>query len=258
MLKMTKMIILGCGSSLGSPWITNYWGRCSKKNPLNMRTRCSAYIEKKDLSILIDTSPDIKKQILDNKINDITHVLYTHEHADQTNGIFELRPFFWKNKKKINIYADKRTLKVLMDKHDYCFYGRQGYVPILKGNLVKNKFSLVNKKSKINFLCFPVKHGHIKCNAYIFDRIAYLSDCNGIEKKHLKKMRNLKYLVIDCLKINKHPSHFNLNECIDLTEEIKPKKTILTNLHTDLDYNYLKKNLPKNIIPAYDGMVLYT
>ena len=107
MLKMTKMIILGCGSSLGSPWITNYWGRCSKKNPLNMRTRCSAYIEKKDLSILIDTSPDIKKQILDNKINDITHVLYTHEHADQTNGIFELRPFFGKIKKKLTFMLTK-------------------------------------------------------------------------------------------------------------------------------------------------------
>ena len=255
---MTKIIILGCGSSLGSPWITNYWGRCNKKNFLNIRTRCSAFIQKKNLSILIDTSPDIKKQILDNKIKNIDYVLYTHEHADQTNGIFELRPFFWKNKEKINIYADKRTLKVLMDKHDYCFAGRQGYVPILKGNLIKNKFTLSKNKNKINFTSFPVSHGHIKSTAYIFDKTAYISDCNKIEKKYLKKMLNLKYLIIDCLKFNNHPSHFNLEQCIYISNLIKPKKTILTNLHTDLDYKFLKKNLPKNILPAHDGMVLKT
>ncbi len=111
---MSKLIILGCGSSLGSPWITNYWGNCDKNNPYNKRTRCSAYIQKGSLSVLIDSSPDIKKQMLDNKIKNIDYVLYTHEHADQTSGIFELRPFFWKNKKKINVFADRRTLKLLM------------------------------------------------------------------------------------------------------------------------------------------------
>ena len=253
---MTRTIILGCGSSLGSPWITNYWGKLNKNNHFNKRTRCSAFIQKGNLSILIDTSPDIKKQILDNKIKNVDYVLYTHEHADQTNGMFELRPFFWKNKKKINIYADKRTLKVLMDKHDYCFIGRQGYVPILKGNLIKNKFSLSKNKNKINFTSFSVSHGHIKSTAYIFDKIAYISDCNKIEKTDLKKMKGLRYFVIDCLKINPHPSHFNLDQCINISNLIKPKKTILTNLHTDLDYKFLKRNLPKNILPAYDGMVL--
>ena len=230
-----KLIILGCGSSLGSPWITNYWGKCNKKNPMNIRTRCSAFIQKNNLSIMIDTSPDIKKQILDNKIKDVDYVLYTHEHADQTNGIFELRPFFWRRKKRINIYADKRTLKILMDRYDYCFYGGQGYVPILKGNLIKKNFTLSNKKTKIN-------------------KTAYISDCNGIKKEDLKKLMNLKYLIIDCLKINQHPSHFNLNQALYLSRLLKAKKTILTNLHTDLDYKFLKDNLPKNIIPAHDGM----
>ena len=251
-----KIIILGCGSSLGSPWITNHWGKCNKKNPKNVRTRCSIFIQNKNLSVMIDTSPDIKKQILDNKIKDIDCVLYTHEHADQTNGIFELRPFFWKRKKRIDIYADKRTLKILMDRHDYCFFGGQGYVPILKGNLIKKRFTLSKKKNKINFTSFPVSHGWIKSTAYVFNKIAYISDCNGIESKDLKKLMNLKCLIIDCLKINNHPSHFNLNQAIYLSKIIKAKKTILTNLHTDLDYNFLKKILPKNIIPAYDGMKL--
>ena len=253
---MTKFTILGCGSSLGSPWITNNWGKLNKKNKLNIRTRCSAHIKKGDLSILIDTSPDIKKQILDNKIKNIDSVLYTHEHADQTSGIFELRPFFWQNKKPINIYADKRCLKLIKDKYDYCFYGGGGYIPIIKGNLVKNNFTLRKKNTQIKFKSFLINHGHIKALAYVFEKIAYLSDCNGIDKRNYKDLRNLKYLIIDCLKINPHPSHFNLDQAIKISKMLNPRKTILTNLHTDLDYIFLKKNLPRNIIPAYDGITL--
>ena len=253
---MTKFTILGCGSSLGSPWITNYWGKLNRKNKLNIRTRCSAHIKKGDLSVIIDTSPDIKKQILDNKIKNIDGVLYTHEHADQTSGIFELRPFFWQNKKPINIYADRRCLKLIKDKYDYCFNGGGGYVPIIKGNIVKNNFILKKRNTQIKFKSFLINHGHIKASAYVFEKIAYLSDCNGIDKRNYKDLRNLKYLIIDCLKINAHPSHFNLNQAMNISKMLNPRKTILTNLHTDLDYSFLKKNLPSNIIPAFDGITL--
>ena len=134
---MTKFTILGCGSSLGSPWITNNWGKLNKNNKFNIRTRCSAHIKKGDLSILIDTSPDIKKQILDNKIKNIDGVLYTHEHADQTSCIFELRPFFWQNKKPINIYADAKTLNQIIIA-----------APKSKKN---NKLISLIKKNKFNF-----------------------------------------------------------------------------------------------------------
>ncbi len=251
-----KLIILGCGSSIGVPWITGNWGSCDKKNKLNNRTRCSAYIKKGNLSVLIDTSPDIKKQFLDNKIQNIDYVLYTHEHADQTSGIFELRPFFWKNKKKIDIYANKETLINLKKKHDYCFFGGQGYIPILKANLIKKKFTLTKKKSKIDIKTFSVAHGMINSTAYIIEKVAYLSDCNGISPNDMDKLKGLKYLIIDCLKISKHQSHFNLEEALNISHLVNPKKTILTNLHTDLDYNYLKKSLPKNVIPAFDGMNL--
>ena len=251
---MTKITILGCGSSLGSPWITNYWGKLNKKNKFNFRTRCSAHIKKGDLSILIDTSPDIKKQILDNKIKNIDCVLYTHEHADQTSGIFELRPFFWKNKKPIDIYANKKCLKLIKEKYDYCFYGGGGYIPIIKGNLLKNSLIIKKKNTEIKFKSFLINHGLIKASAFVFDKVAYLSDCNGINKRDYRDLSNLKYLIIDCLKINPHPSHFNLDQAIKVSNLLKPKKTILTNLHTDLDYNFLKKNLPKHIRPAYDGL----
>ena len=248
-----KFTILGCGSSLGSPWITNYLGKL-KKNKKNIRTRCCAHIQKGNLSILIDTSPDIKNQFLKNKIKNLDAIIYTHEHADQTTGIFEMRPFFWKNKKKIPIYGSPRTIKELKDKYSFCFKQKDGYKPIMKANIVRKKFNIFNKNLNIEIEPFDVTHGLIKATGYLFDRIAYISDCNKINKKVLKKLVNLDYLVIDCLRKNKHPSHFNYDDAMNIIKLIKPKKTILTNLHVDLDYFVLKKKLPKNIIPAYDGL----
>ena len=248
-----KFTILGCGSSLGSPWITNYSAKL-KKNPKNIRTRCCAHIQKGNLSILIDTSPDIKNQFLKNKIKSLNAIIYTHEHADQTTGIFEMRPFYWKNKNKIPVYGSNRTIKELKDKYAFCFKKRHGYKPIMKANIIKNKFTISNDSYEINIEAFDVTHGMIKATGYLFDKIAYISDCNKISKKNSKKLMNLDFLIIDCLRKNKHPSHFNYDDAIDFVKIVKPKKTILTNLHVDLDYFDLKKKLPKNIVPAFDGL----
>ena len=249
----SKFTILGCGSSLGSPWITNYNGNL-KKSPKNIRTRCCAHIQKGHLSICIDTSPDIKYQFLKNKIKNLDSIIYTHEHADQTAGIFEMRPFFWKNKSKIPVYGNLRTIKALKKSYRFCFIKEQGYKPIMKANVVRKNFSIQKNKTKINIKSFQVTHGLITSTAYVIDKIAYISDCNGISLRNLKYLKKLKYLVIDCLKIDKHPSHYNLDEALKLISITKPKKAILTNLHTDLDYFELKKKLPKNIFPAYDGL----
>ena len=136
----TKLIILGSGSSTGIPRIDGKWGKCNKKNKKNLRTRCSAILIKGSNSILIDTSPDIKQQLLTNKIKNVSSVIYSHEHTDQTNGLFELRPFFWKNKKKIKIYGNIRTLKFLKTKFDFLFKQRYSYPPIAKGIKIKKKF----------------------------------------------------------------------------------------------------------------------
>ena len=248
-----KFTILGCGSSLGSPWITNYSAKL-KKNLKNIRTRCCAHIQKGDLSVLIDTSPDIKSQFLKNSITSLDSIIYTHEHADQTAGIFEMRPFYWKNKKKIPVYGSLRTIKELKKKYTFCFKQQHGYKPIMKANVVKKKFQISNKNEIIKIEPFEVNHGLIKATGYLFEKIAYISDCNGISKKVFKKLMNLDFLVIDCLRKDKHPSHFNYSEAINLIKFVRPKKTILTNLHVDLDYFYLKKKLPNNIIPAYDGL----
>ena len=248
-----KFTILGCGSSLGSPWITNYSAKL-KKNKKNIRTRCCAHIQKGNLSILIDTSPDIKNQFLKNKIKTLDAIIYTHEHADQTTGIFEMRPFFWKNKKKIPIYGSPRTIKELKDKYTFCFKQKDGYKPIMKAVIVNKKFKIFNKKNNLKIEPLEVTHGMIKATGYLFDKIAYISDCNKISNKVTKKLMNLDFLIIDCLRENKHPSHFNYDDAINFVKLVKPKKTILTNLHIDLDYFTLKKKLPKNIIPAFDGL----
>ncbi len=250
---MNKFTILGCGSSLGSPWITNYFARL-KKNPKNIRTRCCAHIQKGNLSILIDTSPDIKNQFLKNKIKSLDAIIYTHEHADQTAGIFEMRPFYWKNKKKIPIYGSLKTIQNLKRSYEFCFFPRHSYKPIMKAIVIKNEFKINKNKNLIKIDPFEVTHGSIKATGYLFNKIAYISDCNYISRKNIKKLVDLEYLIIDCLRKDKHPSHFNYEEALSLIKLIKPKKAILTNLHVDLDYFELKKRLPKNIIPAYDGL----
>ena len=248
-----KFTILGCGSSLGSPWITNYSAKL-KKNPKNIRTRCCAHIQKGDLSILIDTSPDIKQQFLTNNIKSLDAIIYTHEHADQTTGIFEMRPFFWMNNKKIPIYGSSRTIKNLKSKYAFCFYPRHGYKPIMRANMIKNRFKIKKKNQEFKIRSFDVTHGMIKATGYLFDKIAYISDCNMISKKATKQLMDLDFLIIDCLRKKKHPSHFNYEDAMNFIKLVKPKKAILTNLHIDIDYFKLKKKLPKNIIPAYDGL----
>jgi len=254
----TKFIILGCGSSLGVPRADGHWGKCNPKQKKNYRTRCSAFIKSRIGNILIDTSPDLRHQLINNNIKNIDKVLYTHMHGDQVHGINDLRVFALKSKKKIPIYADIETAKYLKKNFSYCFKNTPSYKSILKLNILKKNF-LIGKNGKfLSLKSVTVQHGLINSQSFIINKsCAYISDANKIFNKDLKFFKKINFLVIDCLRLNPHPSHFNLNEVIDLTKILKPKKTILTNLHSDLDYDFLIKMLPKNIIPAYDGMSFY-
>ncbi len=239
---------------MGVPRADGYWGFCNKKNIKNYRTRSSALISKGNNNILIDTSPDLRFQFLRNKIINISTVLYTHKHPDQTHGINDLRVFFLKNKKKTNIYADKITLSHLKNNFSYLFNDGIEYPAVLSGNKIKNDFFLGSKKELIKFKSIKVRHGKINSIGYIFANTAYISDCNELSNSNLNKLKNLKYFIIDCLRFNPHPSHFSLGEVLDVLKVIKPTNTILTNLHSDLDYNILLKKLPSNVKPAFDGL----
>ena len=250
-----KFIILGSGSSMGVPRADGYSGVCDLKNKKNYRTRCSAIIKFNDENYLIDTSPDLRQQLLNNKIKSINNVFYTHLHADQTHGINDLRPFFLINKKQIPVFADKKTAKYLYKTFKYCFQSSHDYPSILKLNDLKKKHLFKNKNQKLLIESIIVEHGKIDSLCYIVNnKLAYASDISLFYKKDIKKLTGLNYLIIDCLWYKDHSAHFNLNQVLDLVKILKPKKTILTNMHSDFDYAVLKKNLPKNIIPGYDGL----
>jgi phosphoribosyl 1,2-cyclic phosphate phosphodiesterase len=253
-----KFIILGCGSSMGVPRPDGYFGNCDPNNKKNHRTRCSALIKSKTENILIDTSPDLRQQLLRHNIRKIDKVFYSHMHADQTHGINDLRSFFINSRKQINVFADYATSKYLKNNFSYCFksYSKE-YPATLKLNRINNKMYIVDKDKKIPIKPILVDHGKVKSNCYIIDKkLAYISDISDISNKDFKNFKNLKYLIIDCLWYNFHPSHFNLEKSLFFIDKFKPSTAILTNLSPVLDYKELKKLLPKNVMPAYDGLTI--
>ena len=252
-----KFTILGCGSSLGVPRIDGNFGGCNPNNKKNYRTRCSALITTKEKNILIDASPDIKSQLIKNKIKNIDSVFFTHSHADQTHGINELRAFYLKNKIKIPVYADPVTRKYLLNSFKYCFRSSSSYPATLKMNKLKKQHLLKNGKNNLSIKSIVVKHGYINSIAYIINNVcAYAPDISKINLKDLKHFKNLNYFIVDCLRYTSHPAHFNLDDVLNLIKIIKPKKTILTNLNNEIDYSEIKKKVPNNVVPAYDGLSL--
>ncbi len=243
---------------MGVPRPDGYFGKCDPKNKKNYRSRCSALIKTKNENVLIDTSPDLRNQLIKNKIDKIDKVLYSHMHADQTHGINDLRVFYIQNKKTIPVYADNPTKRYLLNTFKYCFTNNnREYPAILKLNSIQKKLTIKDGKKLLKIKSIPVKHGKVKSICYIIDKkLAYISDISDINEKDFKYFKNLKYLIIDCLWLKFHPSHLNLESSLKFIDIFKPKKAILTNLHSDLDYNFLKKRLPKNIIPAFDGMTI--
>ncbi len=250
-----KFTILGCGSSMGVPRADGFFGNCDPKNNKNYRSRCCAILQTTNENILFDASPDLRSQLINNKINKINRVMFSHMHADQTHGINDLRIFYMKNKKPIDVYADNDTKKYLLKSFSYCFIrNSKEYPPILKLNLIKKKLLIKDKKKNITIKPIKVEHGKVNSICYLIDKkLAYITDVSKIYNKDYKFLKNLKYLVIDCLWYRYHPAHLNLDQCLKLIKIFSPKRAILTNLHSDLDYVELKKKLPKNVYPAYDG-----
>ena len=252
-----KFIILGSGSSMGVPRADGYSGNCNLNNIKNFRTRCSGLIKFDNNNILIDTSPDLRSQLLKNKIKSIDKVFYTHLHADQTHGINDLRPFYLIKKKQIPVFADYKTSRYLNSTFKYCFKSSYGYPSTLELKNLKKKHIFRNKNNKIVIESIPTEHGKIESICYLIDRkLAYASDISLFYKKDYKKLTKLDYLIIDCLWYKNHSAHFNLDQVLDLVKILSPKKTILTNMHSDLDYDHLIKILPRNIVPGYDGMTV--
>lgn len=258
----TRLILLGTGSSGGVPRVGGDWGACDPSEPKNRRRRCCALIQKEGVdgrltNILIDTSPDLREQLLDTRVTHLDAVLYTHDHADQSHGIDDVRALAIRQRQAIPVFFEKETQESLLSRFEYCFIGAKGYPPILSPHTVVQAgagFRVDGAGGSVDFLPVKMVHGAIHCTGYRIGNVAYCNDVNAMPAETLERLSGLDVLVIDALRYAPHPSHAHLQQALDWIAELKPKHAVLTNLHVDMDYQTLVRELPEGVAPAYDGM----
>ncbi len=260
-----KLSLLGTGSSGGVPRIGNNWGACDPRNPKNRRRRCSALIERIEgrgtTQVLIDTSPDLRDQLLDANVSTLDGVLFTHDHADHTHGIDELRIVAFNMRRRIDVYADAVTGATLRKRFDYCFQAPPGssYPPVLTEYAIAppNPVQIHGAGGCVEARPIVQEHGNMTSLGFRVRDVAYSPDISGLSEEGVAALAGLDLWIVDALRYIPHPSHFSVKEALDWIERIKPKRAILTHLHVDLDYETLRRELPEHVVPAYDGLAVF-
>ena len=251
-----EVTILGCGSSGGVPLIGNIWGPCDPNDSRNIRRRVSILVKKNNKTFLVDTSPDLRMQMIDANIKDVDAVLYTHSHADHVHGIDDLRAFCWQRKdnKPLPIYSDQYTIDQITRRFDYAFDNKYGpAVPSLAANTIAIGNNTIQG---INVEAIKQIHGKGFSLGYRFDNIAYSTDVNNLPDESMKKLENLDLWIVDCVRYEPHYSHSHFDQTMSWIDKLKPKKAILTHMGHWLDYNELNSKCPQNVEPGIDGMVI--
>ncbi len=259
-----RLTILGCGSSGGVPRIGTMWGACDPANPKNRRRRCAALIERvandQYTRILIDASPDLREQLLSVPADVLHGVLFTHDHADHTHGIDDLRMVSYAMKRRIDTWADAATLASLEKRFAYCFAKPpdSGYPAILNAHTINPPDPIVidGPAGSIEAIPIPQAHGDMTSLGFRFGNLAYSPDLSDVPETSVALLQGLDVWVLDALRFTPHPSHFHVKRALEWVERLKPKRAILTHMTTDLDYDVLLSELPEGIQPAYDGMVI--
>lgn len=256
--------ILGCGSSGGVPRVGQGWGACDPKEPRNRRRRCSMLVERledgaeKPTRVLIDTSPDLREQLIDAEVDRLDAVLFTHEHADHTHGIDDLRPLTIMHRRRIDVHLDAETSALLHTRFGYCFETPPGsdYPPILNEHRFQagDTIRVDGPAGPIEARAFRQYHGSIMSYGFRIGGLAYSSDLHDLPAESLPYLEDLDIWIVDALRITPHPTHFSLSEALAWIERMKPRRAVLTNLHTDLDYGTLMRDLPEGVTAAFDGM----
>ena len=255
--------ILGCGSSMGVPRVALGWGACDPNNPKNRRRRCSLLVERTNAQgqrtrVLIDCSPDLPMQLLDTEVDWLDGVLITHEHADHTHGIDDLRPVFVNRRRRLEVYLDEPTSRAMEARFGYCFATPPGseYPPIaIQKRLVAGKPVTIDGQGGPIESCRSFwSHGDITSLGFRFGNVAYSADIKSLPAESIAALRGLDVWIVDALRKAPHPSHFNLDEALEWIARINPKRAILTNLHSDIDSAALRAELPPAVEPAYDLM----
>ena len=255
--------ILGCGSSGGVPRPGLGWGACDPKNPKNRRRRTALLVERRNAAgaatrVLVDTSPDLREQLLDAGISWLDGVLYSHAHADHTHGIDDLRALVLHKRRRVDVYLDAVTSQILRSRFDYCFAAPPGseYPPILAEHRIAAGRPVIieGEGGLITALPYLQDHGEISILGFRFGALAYSCDISGLPAESLMALSGLEVWILDALRHRPHRSHFSLSDALSWIEQLKPKRAILTNLHADLDYDALRRQLPAQVEPAFDGM----
>ena len=256
--------ILGCGSSGGVPRIGGQWGVCDAENPKNRRRRCSLLLEgysgeeQQPTRILIDTGCDVREQLLDAEVDRVEAVLYTHEHADHTHGIDDLRVLALNSRRRVDVYFSQEAANRIVPSFAYCFTAPpgSGYPPILSQHIIAagHELSIDGPGGAIRVLPFRQDHGDISTLGFRVGNFAYSCDVSGIPDDSLGVVSGLDIWVLDALRPTPHPSHLSLPESLELIERLKPRHAVLTNLHIDLDYVQTDVMTPEHVRPAYDGL----
>ncbi|WP_118137927.1 MBL fold metallo-hydrolase [Oceanicella sp. SM1341] len=257
-----RFTILGCGSSGGVPRLGGHWGNCDPDNPRNTRRRCSMLVEREGeggtTRVLIDTSPDMRAQLLDAGIGHLDAVLYTHEHADHVHGLDDLRMIVMNRRSRLPVWADAKTQASLLGRFGYAFLQPEGspYPPILELNTIDGEVVVEGAGGAISALPFLVSHGSIDALGFRIGPLAYLPDVKEIYPPAWDALTDLDCWVLDALRYAPHPTHAHLDLALEWIGRAQPRRAVLTNLHNDLDHDRLDAETAENIRPAYDGMVI--
>jgi phosphoribosyl 1,2-cyclic phosphate phosphodiesterase len=259
-----EVVILGCGSSGGVPRVAQGWGHCDPGNPKNRRRRCGILVEQRRgdhlTRLLVDAGADLREQLIDAGVDRLDALLLTHAHADHVHGLDDLRPLTMAMHRMIDCYLDAPTWQAIRLRFDYLFETPPGsnYPPLLLPHHLNPGVGFAPDGPGGALKCQPFRlnHGDIDALGFRFGGCAYTPDVKYVPEESESFLENLDLWIVDALRHKPHPSHLSLGETLELVEKYKPKRVVLTNLHTDLDYGALRKILPENIEPAYDGLRL--
>jgi phosphoribosyl 1,2-cyclic phosphate phosphodiesterase len=254
--------ILGCGSSGGVPRLGGIWGDCDPSNPKNVRTRCSLLIEQETsdgkTTVLIDTSPDMRQQLLRENVGRLDGVVYTHSHADHVHGIDDLRMIVFNMRERVKVWADGPTQDALLSRFGYAFVQPEGspYPPILDLHGINGDITISGAGGDISLTPIEVEHGSIDALAFRVNDVLYMPDVSGISEDKWEQIGGLKCWILDALRRTPHPTHSHLENSLEWIERAAPEHAVLTNMHVDLDHDVVADETADHITPAYDGLRL--
>jgi phosphoribosyl 1,2-cyclic phosphate phosphodiesterase len=247
-----KVTVLGCGTSGGVPRIDGFWGAADPSNLKNRRRRVSILVQTETTNVIVDTSPDFREQCLDAGVSHVDGVLYTHDHADHTHGIDDLRTFRTIQGGKIDIFGNRETLDILETRFHYIFHSVDGYRPICEPHEIAGPFRI----GDIDIVPFEQQHGPITSLGYRFGKLAYSTDLNGLSEQAFAALEGIEVWIVDALRYDPHPTHPHLDLTLSWIERVKPKRAILTHMTWEMDYDTLRRTLPEGVEPGYDGLVI--